>query len=78
MRPRMFRFVLLMTATTALGCVITSGDCPITTVILDAGTETDGLPPVGEYGSCEPFCKPDLPVCRRVKELVLTCQPGCG
>ena len=76
MRAWMFRFLLLMTATTALGC--TSGDCPITTVILDAGTQTDGLPPVGEYGSCEPFCKPDLPVCRRVKELVLTCQPGCG
>lgn len=63
------------------GCSETSTTdmCPITTVVLDGGTAD--LPPVGEYGfdkTCEPFCGPKLPVCRRVKELVLTCQPGCG
>lgn len=78
MRGRILPLLFLLTATAPAGCVVTSGDCPITTVILDAGTETEGLPPVGEYGSCEAFCKPDVPVCRRVKERVLTCQPGCG
>lgn len=77
MSARTLSFLILMTATVALGCT-SSGDCPITTVILDAGTATDALPPVGEYGSCEPFCPPNLSICRRVKELVLTCQPGCA
>ena len=78
MRARFFA-VVLMTSTAPLGCVaVTPNDCPITTVTLDAGTETDALPPVGEYGSCDPFCPPNLSVCHRVEELVLTCQPGCG
>jgi hypothetical protein len=53
--------------------------CPVTAVIPDAGAAD--LPPLGEYvtgKTCEPFCGPRLPVCRRIKELVLTCQPGCG
>jgi len=70
-------FLMLIAATVPLGC-ISPGDCPTTTVTLDAGTETDALPPVGEYGTCKPFCPTHLSVCRRVKELVLTCQPGCG
>jgi len=77
MPARILFFLSLIAATVHLGCT-PSGDCPITTVTLDAGTETDGLPPVGEYGTCEPFCPPNLSVCRRVKDLVLTCQPGCG
>ena len=76
---RLFALAVLMNSTAPIGCVVvTPDDCPITTVTLDAGTETDALPPVGEYGNCEPFCPPNLSVCRRVKELVLTCQPGCG
>ncbi len=77
MPARTFSFLILISATVPLGCT-SSGECPITTVTLDAGTATDALPPVGEYGTCEPFCPPNLSVCRRVKDLVLTCQPGCG
>lgn len=80
MLARTLSLLALGVATTVLGCstVSSSDQCPITTVTLDAGS-ADGLPPVGEYGSdktCEPFCGPNLPVCRRVKDLVLTCQPG--
>jgi hypothetical protein len=52
--------------------------CPVTTVVLDAGAAD--LPPLGQYATsktCEPFCGSRLPVCRRIKELVLTCQPAC-
>ncbi len=79
MRVRTFALVVVLIGTASFGCVVVSpDDCPITTVILDAGTETDALPPVGEYGTCEPFCPANTPVCRRVEELVLTCQPGCA
>ena len=56
-----------------------SGQCPVTTITLDAGV--DGLPEVGEYAvgkTCESLCGAGLVVCRRVKDLVLTCQPGCS
>ena len=76
MPARTLLLLILMATIGPLGCT-SAGDCPITTVILDAGTATDALPTVGEYGSCEAFCPPTLPVCRRVKDLVLTCQPGC-
>lgn len=54
--------------------------CPKRTVVLDGGADAlaDGLPDVGEYGSCPELCGPREPVCRRVSELTLTCQPGCG
>ena len=79
MPVRTLVLLVVMTAAAPPGCVVvTPDDCPIATVTLDAGTETDALPRVGEYGTCEPFCPPNFSVCRRVKELVLTCQPGCG
>lgn len=81
MDAKTISLLLLALSTETTGCAetINSEQCPVKTIILDAGV--DGLPDVGEYGFdrvCEPFCGPNLPVCRRVKELVMTCQPGCG
>ena len=72
-------FGLALASSGGCSSVSTSpGDCPVTTVILDAGV--DGLPDVGEYTTgqlCESLCGPGLMVCRLVDKLVLKCQPGC-
>ncbi len=73
-------FLLALGSSSACSSTVNSpGDCPVTTVTLDAGV--DGLPDVGEYITgqlCESLCGPGLMVCRRVEELVLKCQPGCS
>jgi hypothetical protein len=79
MRVGTLALVSVLITTASLGClVVTPEDCPITTVTLDAGTETDALPAVGDYGTCELFCPANMSVCHRVGKLVLTCQPGCA
>jgi hypothetical protein len=53
--------------------------CPTVPVVLDAAVES--LPPIGEFGdeaTCAQFCDKDHPVCRRIKEMELTCQAGCN
>ena len=79
---RRFLAVVIVLSGGLLGCGGIGGrppcNAPSTTLILDAGV--DGLPDVGEYGSaktCEPFCKPEYPLCYRVDERVLRCFVGC-
>jgi hypothetical protein len=72
-------WTLLVLATSSVACDFTTGPPPPCgrTVVLDAGV--DGLPDVGEYCSteiCQALCGNNSS-CRRMKELVLTCDLGC-